>query len=60
MNAWAVLHIQQKRELLRAKLDGQLDEDVKEHRADIIMQEQMFISDRFNEKLLGKRYRGRC
>ncbi|MDE6149313.1 MAG: 30S ribosomal protein S12 methylthiotransferase RimO [Ruminococcus sp.] len=37
-----------------AKLDGQLDEDVKEHRADIIMQEQMFISDRFNEKLLGK------
>lgn len=37
-----------------AKLDGQLDERVKEHRADIIMQEQMFISDRFNEKLLGK------
>lgn len=37
-----------------AKLDGRLDEEIKAHRADIIMQEQMFISDRFNEKLLGK------
>ncbi len=36
-----------------AKMDGQLDEDIKQHRADIIMQEQMFISDRFNQKLLG-------
>lgn len=37
-----------------AKMDGQLDESTKEHRADIIMQEQMFISDRFNETLLGR------
>lgn len=37
-----------------AKMDGQLDEDVKEHRADVIMQEQMFISDRYNQTLVGK------
>lgn len=37
-----------------AKLDGQLDEEEKQHRADIIMQEQMFISDKLNEALLGK------
>lgn len=38
-----------------AKMDGQLDEEVKEHRAEIIMQEQMFISDRFNETMVGKK-----
>ena len=38
-----------------AKMEGQLDEDVKEHRAEIIMQEQMFISDRFNETMVGKK-----
>lgn len=37
-----------------AKMDGQLDEDVKQHRADVIMQEQMFVSDRFNQTLLDK------
>ena len=37
-----------------AKMDGQLDEDVKEHRADVIMQEQMFISDRYNQTMVGK------
>ena len=40
---------------LAAKMDGQLDEEVKEHRAEIIMQEQMFISDRFNETMVGKK-----
>ena len=37
-----------------AKMDGQLDEDTKEHRADVIMQEQMFISDRLNQTLVDK------
>lgn len=37
-----------------ARLDGQLDEEIKEHRADVIMQEQMFISDRLNQSLLDK------
>lgn len=37
-----------------AKFDGQIDEEEKQHRADIIMQEQMFISDRINEMLIGK------
>ena len=37
-----------------AKMDGQLDEEVKEHRAEVIMQEQMFISDRLNETMVGK------
>lgn len=36
------------------KMDGQLDEETKQHRADIIMEEQMMISDRFNEGKLGK------
>ena len=37
-----------------AKMDGQLDEEIKEHRAEVIMQEQMLISDRFNETMVGK------
>lgn len=37
-----------------AKMDGQLDEETKEHRADVIMQEQMFISDRLNEALVDR------
>ncbi len=37
-----------------AKMDGQLDEKTKEHRADMIMEQQMFIADSFNEKLVGK------
>lgn len=37
-----------------AKLDWQIDEEEKQHRADIIMQEQMFISDKLNEAMLGK------
>ena len=37
-----------------ALLPGQLDEDEKQRRADIIMQTQMEISDRLNEKRLGE------
>lgn len=37
-----------------ASLDGQLDDDVKQHRADIIMEEQMRVVDRKNEVLRGK------
>ena len=36
------------------KMDGQLDEETKQRRADIIMEEQMIISDRFNSTQLGK------
>ncbi len=37
-----------------ASFDGQLDDDVKQHRADIIMEEQMRVVDRKNEVLRGK------
>ncbi len=37
-----------------AKLDGQIDEEEKLRRADIIMQEQVMISDNFNQSLIGK------
>lgn len=37
-----------------ADFDGQIDEEVKQHRADIIMEQQMLISAENNEKLLGK------
>lgn len=36
--------------------DGQLDDEVKQHRADIIMEQQMLISAENNEKLLGKEF----
>ena len=36
--------------------DGQLDDEVKHHRADIIMEQQMLISAENNEKLLGKEF----
>lgn len=36
-----------------AELDGQLDDEVKSHRADILMQQQMLISAQNNEKQLG-------
>ncbi|MDE6092203.1 MAG: 30S ribosomal protein S12 methylthiotransferase RimO [Ruminococcus sp.] len=36
------------------EFDGQIDEEVKHHRADIIMEQQMLISAENNEKLLRK------
>lgn len=40
-----------------ALMDGQLDEDVKQHRADVIMEQQMIISDRKNQQMEGKTVR---
>lgn len=37
-----------------AKLPGQLPEDVKQRRRDIVMEEQQRISDRYNEQQIGK------
>ncbi|MCH5192821.1 MAG: 30S ribosomal protein S12 methylthiotransferase RimO [Oscillospiraceae bacterium] len=37
-----------------ADMDGQLDEDVKEHRAEVIMDQQMLITVRKNGELVGK------
>ncbi len=39
-----------------AKLDGQLDEDEKNRRAEIITQEQMLVSDQMTQEMLGKVY----
>lgn len=39
---------------LAAAMDGQLDEEVKSRRAEIIMEQQMFIMDRINASLVGK------
>lgn len=39
------------------RMEGQLSEDVKEHRAELIMMEQMRIHDRYNEEKIGKRLR---
>ena len=36
-------------------MENQLSEEVKNHRADIIMEQQMLISAANNEKLMGKR-----
>ncbi len=36
------------------EFEGQIDDEVKHHRADIIMEQQMLISAENNEKLLGK------
>lgn len=38
-----------------AEMENQLSEEVKSHRADIIMEQQMLISAANNEKLMGKR-----
>ncbi len=37
-----------------AEMDGQLDNDIKEHRADIIMEQQMLITAKKNNELIGK------
>ncbi len=37
-----------------AEFDNQVDEDVRQHRADIIMEQQMIIADENNRKLIGK------
>ena len=37
-----------------AAMDGQLEEDVKQHRADIIMEQQMIIANEKNVELEGK------
>ena len=37
-----------------AEMDGQLDSDVKEHRSDIIMEQQMLITVKKNNELVGK------
>ncbi len=37
-----------------AEMEGQLDDDVKEHRADIIMEQQMLITAKKNNELIGK------
>lgn len=37
-----------------ARMKDQIDEDEKQRRADIIMQEQMYISDELNQKYIGK------
>lgn len=39
-----------------AKLDGQLDEDEKNRRAEILTQEQMLVSDQMTQEMLGKVY----
>ena len=39
-----------------AGFDGQLDEEVKTHRAEIIMEQQQLISEQDNEKKLGKTF----
>ncbi|MCD8006069.1 MAG: 30S ribosomal protein S12 methylthiotransferase RimO [Oscillospiraceae bacterium] len=39
-----------------AKLDGQLDEDEKNRRAEIITQEQMLVSDQMTAEMLGRVY----
>lgn len=39
-----------------ADFDGQIDDEIKRHRADIIMEQQMLISAENNEKLLGKEF----
>lgn len=38
-----------------SEFENQLDDDVKSHRADIIMEQQMLISAEKNEQLMGKR-----
>ena len=40
---------------MAAEMENQLSEEVKNHRADIIMEQQMLISAANNEKLMGKR-----
>ena len=37
-----------------ALLDGQLDEETKQHRAELVMETQMEIHERLNQKMLGK------
>lgn len=37
-----------------AEFEGQLDAETKEHRAEIIMDEQLLISERHNEKMMNK------
>ncbi len=37
-----------------AKMDGQLDDDVKSHRAETVMEHQMFIARQRSESLVGK------
>lgn len=39
-----------------ADFDGQIDDEIKRHRADIIMEQQMLISAENNERLLGKEF----
>lgn len=37
-----------------AEMDGQLEDDVKEHRAEIIMEQQMLIAEKKNNEFIGK------
>lgn len=37
-----------------ANMDGQIDQEVKERRAEIIMEHQMFIMDEYNQQQVGK------
>ncbi len=37
-----------------AEFDGQLDEDVKKHRAEVIMDQQYLSAEKFNKKMVGK------
>ncbi len=37
-----------------AEFDGQLDEEVKSHRAEVIMDQQYLSAERFNKKMVGK------
>ena len=37
-----------------ARLPDQIDEDVKQHRADILMEQQQLVMDNYNEGLIGK------
>ena len=39
---------------LAAEMDGQLEDDVKEHRAEIIMEQQMLIAEKKNNEFIGK------
>lgn len=39
---------------LAARMDGQIDEDIKQHRADVIMEQQMMIMAENNERFVGK------
>ncbi len=43
-----------------AEFDNQIEEEVKQHRAEIIMEQQMLIADENNQKMIGRRVTAVC